>query len=63
MTKSLLPAERIERSILLIRQQKVLFDADLAGLYNVSTRILVQAVLRNRDRSQLILCFNKGTQW
>lgn len=50
MTKSLLPAERIERSILLIRKQKVLLDTDLAGLYNVSTRVLVQAVLRNKER-------------
>ncbi len=50
MTKSLLPAERIERSILFIRKQKVLLDTDLAGLYNVSTRVLVQAVLRNKER-------------
>ena len=46
----LVPAERIERSILLIRGQKVLLDRDLAELYGVETRSLVQAVKRNRER-------------
>ena len=31
---SLIPAERIEHSILLLRGQKVLLDADLAGVGN-----------------------------
>ena len=48
--KSLVPAERIERAILLIRSQKVMLDADLAQLYGVDTRVLVQAVRRNRER-------------
>ncbi len=47
---SIVPAERIERSILLIREHKVLLDADLAELYGVETRVLVQAVKRNADR-------------
>lgn len=47
---SLIPVERIERSILMIREQKVLLDADLAGLYGVETKRLVEAVKRNRDR-------------
>jgi hypothetical protein len=46
----MLPAERIERSILLIRGHKVLLDMDLATLYQVETRALVQAVKRNLDR-------------
>ena len=52
MTKSttLIPAERIENAILLIRGQKVLLDADLADLYEVDTRTLVQAVKRNIER-------------
>mgnify|MGYP001615489076 CR=1 FL=1 len=50
MTKSLLPTKRIERSILFIRQQKVLLDADLADLYRVETKQLVRAVKRNIDR-------------
>jgi ORF6N domain len=47
---SLIPAERIERAILLIRGQKVMLDADLALLYGVETGQLVRAVKRNADR-------------
>jgi hypothetical protein len=47
---SLIPVERIERSILLLRQQKVMLDRDLADLYGVETRVLVQAVRRNLER-------------
>jgi len=47
---SLIPAERIERSILLIRGQKVMLDNDLAALYDVPTRRLVEAVKRNIER-------------
>lgn len=47
---AVIPAERIERSILLIRGQKVVLDSDLAELYGVETRVLVQAVHRNRER-------------
>ena len=47
---SLVPAGRIERAILLIRGQKVMLDVDLAGLYGVPTRVLVQAVKRNLRR-------------
>jgi len=45
-----LPLERIEQKILLIRQQKILLDADLAVLYGVETRVLIQAVKRNIER-------------
>jgi hypothetical protein len=41
---ALLPPERIERSILLIRGHKVMLDADLAALYGVETKQLVRAV-------------------
>jgi hypothetical protein len=47
---SLIPAERIERSILLIRGQKVILDKDLARLYQVSTTNLNKAVSRNLGR-------------
>jgi ORF6N domain len=40
----------IERAILLIRGQRVLLDQDLAALYGVATRELVQAVKRNIAR-------------
>jgi hypothetical protein len=36
--------------IRLLRGEKVILDADLADLYNVSTRVLVQAVKRNLPR-------------
>lgn len=49
-SRSVIPAERIERSILLIRGHKVILDADLAELYGVETRALVQAVRRNLER-------------
>jgi hypothetical protein len=49
-SRSLIPAERIERAILVIRGQKVLLDADLAELYGVTTKRLNQQVRRNIDR-------------
>jgi hypothetical protein len=42
--------EHIERKILLLRGQKVMLSPDLAGLYQVAPRILVQAVKRNTER-------------
>ncbi len=44
------PVELIERRIYLIRGQKVMLDSDLAELYQVETRALVQAVKRNPNR-------------
>jgi hypothetical protein len=46
----LVPSERIERSILLIRGHRVLLDSDLAVLYGVETKVLNQAVRRNLAR-------------
>jgi phage regulator Rha-like protein len=42
--------DQIERSILVIRGQKVMLDSDLAALYGVETKRLLQAVKRNRSR-------------
>jgi hypothetical protein len=51
MSKSaLIPLERIERKIFLIRDQKVMLDRDLAALYGVPTKALNQAVRRNSGR-------------
>ena len=47
---ALVPAARIEKSILLVRGEKVLLDSDLASLYGVATKVLNQAVKRNLDR-------------
>jgi hypothetical protein len=46
----LIPAERIERSILLLRGHKVMLDSDLAALYGVETKALLRAVKRNIER-------------
>jgi hypothetical protein len=48
--KTLIPAERIEQSVLLVRGQKVLLDSELAMLYGVEIRALNQAVQRNLER-------------
>ena len=45
--KSIIPVERIERAILMIRGQKIILDNDLAELYGVQTKVLKQAVRRN----------------
>lgn len=46
----LIPTERLEEIILLIRGEKVIVDADLARLYGVETKTFNQAVKRNRQR-------------
>jgi ORF6N domain len=43
-------ADRIERRIFLLRGQKVMLSSDLANLYNVEPRALVQALKRNIER-------------
>lgn len=48
--RTLIPVERIEKAILLIRGQRVMLDADLAALYGVKTGILTRAVRRNMER-------------
>ncbi len=50
MRRAAIPAERIERSIVVMRGHKVLLDADLAKLYGVETKVLLQALKRNPDR-------------
>ena len=48
--KALIPVEVIEQRILLIRGQRVMLDADLAGLYGTTTKRLNEQVKRNRGR-------------
>ena len=50
MTKQMIPVEQIAQLIYLIRGQKVMLDFDLAALYGVATKVLNQAVKRNRER-------------
>lgn len=49
-SQALVPTDRIERSILFIRDQKVMLDSDLAQLYGVPAKVLNQAVKRNVER-------------
>jgi hypothetical protein len=48
---------RIESRILVVREQKVIIDADLALLYGVDTRTLNQAVKRNGERFPMDFMF------
>ena len=48
--RSIVPVERIEKAILLVRGKKVLLDADFADLYGVETKDLVRVMKRNIDR-------------
>ncbi len=45
-----LRTENIESKIYTIRNAQVMLDSDLAGLYNVETKVLNQAVKRNSER-------------
>jgi hypothetical protein len=46
----MIPMERIESRIYLVRGQKVMLDSHLAELYGVRTHVLNQAVKRNLSR-------------
>lgn len=47
---ALVPVERIEQAILLIRGHKVMLDSDLAALYGVTVKRLNEQVKRNSNR-------------
>ena len=47
---SVVPVEQITRLIRVVREQKVIFDADLAQLYGVATKRLNEQVKRNAER-------------
>jgi hypothetical protein len=46
----LIAAPAIEKRILVVRERQVMLDEDLADLYGVETRVLVQQVRRNEKR-------------
>ena len=56
---ALILVERIEKSILLIRGERVMLDSDLAELYEVETKVLNRAVKRNLRRFPVDFMF----QW
>jgi ORF6N domain len=49
-TNAIVPVERIESRILLIRGHKVMLDSDLAELYGVTTKRLNEQLKRNKER-------------
>jgi hypothetical protein len=54
----LIQVERIKRAIPVIRGEKVMLSTELAPLYGVELRALVQAVKRNRERFPPTSCFS-----
>jgi hypothetical protein len=48
--KTLIATEAVEDKTYLIRGQKVMLSTDLAELYGIEPKVLVQAVKRNLDR-------------
>ncbi len=48
--ESLVAVEDIARKIYILRGYKIMLDSDLAQLYHVETRVLIQAVKRNIER-------------
>ncbi len=56
--EKIIPSEIIENRIFIIRKHKVMVDKDLAILYNVETRALIQAVKEILTGFLLILCSN-----
>ena len=48
--KELISIEVIERKIYLIRGEEVMLSSDLAELYGVEPKVLIQAVKRNIER-------------
>jgi len=59
-TDSIIPIERIQKCIYLVRGRKVLLDRDLAQLYGVETKVLNRAVSRNIDRFPEDFMFQLG---
>ena len=56
--QNLVPLERVERSILILRGHRVIFDSDLAALYGVPVKRLNEQVKRNIDRFPDDFAFN-----
>jgi len=48
--QSLIPVDRIERVIFMLRGHKVMLDLHLASLYGVEVKVFNQAVKRNTER-------------
>jgi hypothetical protein len=53
----LVPLEQLTRRIVILRGQRVMLSTELAGLYEVEPKVLMQAVRRNIDRFPLDFAF------
>ncbi len=60
--KDIIPIEKVQQAIYLIRGQKVMLSTDLARLYSVAPKVLVQAVKRNADRFPSDFMFQLNAQ-
>jgi hypothetical protein len=60
--QAVIPLERIESHIVLMRGQKVMLSTHLAELYEVEPRVLVQAVKRNITRFPEDFMFQLSTE-
>jgi hypothetical protein len=49
-SRAIVPIDRVQQRILIIRAQRIILSADLAALYGVPPKQLNQAVQRNRER-------------
>lgn len=58
----LIPGERIEKAIYLIRGEKVMLDRDLVVLHEVETKVLNRAVKRNLQRFPSDFMFQLTTE-
>ncbi len=61
-SKTTIPTTQVEHHILFIRGQKVILDSELAILYGVETRTLLQAVKRNMARFPADFMFQLNQQ-
>jgi hypothetical protein len=62
MSQELIAAPAIEKRILIVRGRQVMLDEDLADLYGVETRVLVQQVRRNEKRFPADFMFQLSAQ-
>ena len=65
--KEMVEEDKVQSKIYTIRGLQVMLDSDLAELYGVETRILNQAVKRNKERFPATFCFQLNimefTEW
>jgi len=60
--KAIVPVGKIEQRILLIRDEKVIVDADLAEFYGVPTKRLNEQIKRNKGRFPDDFMFQLSTE-